>query len=71
MKGGVALTTLKLADLQRALDAVHLEIPDQRRLVETVLRQDVDEFGYTGHLGSVSHPLTRPTLIARAMCTNP
>jgi hypothetical protein len=71
MEGRVALSALELPDLQRAVDAVSAQISDERRVVEAVLGQDVDEFGYTGHLGSVSYPLTQPTLIARAMCTNP
>jgi hypothetical protein len=71
MKRRVALAALELPDLQRALDAVTAQIANERRFVETMLGQNVDEFGYTGHLGSVSYPLTQPMRIARAMCTNP
>lgn len=39
--------------------------------IHAVLRQDVDKLGYTGHARSVSHQLTRPTPLARAMCTYP
>ncbi|GAA2562012.1 hypothetical protein [Mycolicibacterium diernhoferi] len=63
MIGRVALTALELPDQQRTFDAVTAQITGQGRIVEAVLREDVDEFGDTGHPGSVSHPFTGPTLI--------
>ncbi len=71
MEGGIALTALELADFHRPVDPVCTQVPAQCGLIDAVLRQHVDQLGYTGHARSVSYPFTRPTLIARAMCTHP